>query len=675
MLPLLPTLPVAATDICRASAYGAVGNGVADDRAALQAAIDDCPAGGAVLLDAPGGTYRMTATGTGVDRRCLTFKSNIAFLDPSGVTVKLADNQATEGNPVVMFYIPTGTTRVYIGWPRGWGGTLDYNGRGQSGWTGAGLESGERYGQTNGCHHIAGPDGLSRVAVEGLFLDDCFSNPINLGTNPGYGLSSGAYLSRLWSERWGEGVQLIGWDDVFASDLVHVGTSAHCGGDYLEFSRCRRVHLRNFTSRSNTGLPLPRGGSGLDVYGSQDVVVDGGLIQGTTYGVQAQHDFNSPDLYWADRVHMTGLTVRNTSGQGLDVTSGRQAYVNCRFEANGLGGFQTYVPAGGLPADARLRLRLANVVIDGQLTPSTLNAGVDLDMTQVDFRSAGTDYPVLSVATGVLGGLPEPRLRWVGGRATGGDYGLNVSTGAKPVGRIESVDFSGQSIGPLNLTGGSDLTGLAVVNLTPTDTTSSTLPQVPFHRRLLAGGSIGTASLPKGSAGQLLTVTGEFGGAALTPGGRLRLADNQPTTLPTGRDSLTLRYDAAADVWAEESRAVTSIGSRISELPGVWTLTNPAAASSIWMGPAVTVRRASSVREIAVYNGDNGTAGTATVEVVIWGTPLLSTPAALYGGSTGVYAPGAQPIPAGSQVRLRLVTSGDWAASGNSITATGTLWE
>ena len=69
------------------TAYGAKGDGVADDTAAIQKAMDDCPEGKAVLV--PAGAYRLTAS--------LTFARGIVLRGEGPDKTKLV-NVATAGN-------------------------------------------------------------------------------------------------------------------------------------------------------------------------------------------------------------------------------------------------------------------------------------------------------------------------------------------------------------------------------------------------------------------------------------------------------------------------------------------------------------------------------------------------------------------------------------------------
>lgn len=76
--------------------YGATGDGMTDDRVAIQAAIDACSAAGGGVVWFPVGTYRVTRTSVPLTG-CLYLKSNVTLMGESrtGSVIKLADNQST----------------------------------------------------------------------------------------------------------------------------------------------------------------------------------------------------------------------------------------------------------------------------------------------------------------------------------------------------------------------------------------------------------------------------------------------------------------------------------------------------------------------------------------------------------------------------------------------------
>lgn len=79
--------------------YGAVGNGIADDRIAIQTAIDDCYAAGGGVIYIPPGIYRLTMT-THPDNTaynvCLMIPSNVHLMGAGidATTLKLANTSA-----------------------------------------------------------------------------------------------------------------------------------------------------------------------------------------------------------------------------------------------------------------------------------------------------------------------------------------------------------------------------------------------------------------------------------------------------------------------------------------------------------------------------------------------------------------------------------------------------
>lgn len=87
------TMGYAAGDIFNVQAYGALGNGSADDRVAIQAAIDAAFAQGGGVVYLPPGTYRVTnPSGT---LPCLTMKTNVILRGAGQRTI--IDYRATVG--------------------------------------------------------------------------------------------------------------------------------------------------------------------------------------------------------------------------------------------------------------------------------------------------------------------------------------------------------------------------------------------------------------------------------------------------------------------------------------------------------------------------------------------------------------------------------------------------
>ena len=86
------------------SRFGALGNGVADDTAAISAAVQACSSGGAVFF--PSGTYIINPTasliGADTGGRVVYYVAKLASnikISGNGATIKLKDNWSTNANP------------------------------------------------------------------------------------------------------------------------------------------------------------------------------------------------------------------------------------------------------------------------------------------------------------------------------------------------------------------------------------------------------------------------------------------------------------------------------------------------------------------------------------------------------------------------------------------------
>ncbi len=153
-----------ATGFNNVRSFGAQGDGVTDDRAAIQAAIDDAVANRKAGILIPAGTYRVSRATGAADRWSLDLDGVTDFTvlgqGPSSV-VKLVDTTATTGNWHV-FILRNGCQRVLF---------RDL------------VIDGNRLGLTNPSeqsHGIEVEDGTYDLSIDGCTLRDCFGDGVRL---------------------------------------------------------------------------------------------------------------------------------------------------------------------------------------------------------------------------------------------------------------------------------------------------------------------------------------------------------------------------------------------------------------------------------------------------------------------------------------------------------------
>jgi len=96
--------------------YGAIGDGIVDDRPAIQQALDDCAEAGGGIVYLPKGVYRIKLAPDAIASKCVIVYSNTTLLGAGiGVSVlKVHDDQASGINGVVRTPFGVATTNVTI---------------------------------------------------------------------------------------------------------------------------------------------------------------------------------------------------------------------------------------------------------------------------------------------------------------------------------------------------------------------------------------------------------------------------------------------------------------------------------------------------------------------------------------------------------------------------------
>ncbi len=147
----------------------------------IQAAIDDAQTAPYKTIVIPGKAtpYLLTQVGANSQyaghKYCLDLGTgNVSLIIEAGAILKLKDGQQVDGAPVDMIIFED-ANNIYIGG----GGEIQGNTAGQSGWTG-GYQQITNGLIISGSVSVFGTRTNNNITIEGLRLNDHFSNPVNI---------------------------------------------------------------------------------------------------------------------------------------------------------------------------------------------------------------------------------------------------------------------------------------------------------------------------------------------------------------------------------------------------------------------------------------------------------------------------------------------------------------
>jgi hypothetical protein len=636
-------------NILPVEANGLTGDGVTDNRALIQAQWDSAAAAGKALSITVPGVYALTATGSGSARYCLTpttAANRYALLIGPGVTLKIANGQATPSNPVKLIRFVDHTGGLYVGWPHGGkGGTLSGNTAGQTAWVAG-------YGQVQGNSAISGDDtnggGSLDVVVEHIYIDDFFSNSVVIGFQASgvYGAGTERVFVRgIKTTNCGEGIVLACVDYFGIEDCEDIRALGKMQGDSFEPAFCRYGHMERIKAHAN-GDGTVGGGAGIDCYGSRFVTVSDFVVKDCRNGVTLESDFSSVDGYCDE------ITVSN------GVISGSTGEVSPGVKTSTIG----IIPSQGG------RSTFSNILVENYYssaiqcvaqTVTDSSPGCDVHLVGVTVRNCATS--VFDVTSGdmrlnmrgvVLGCLASPAttfacslsrnsgsktltVHWVGGGGYGfTDGGLRVTGNTfQPVGRLAGLYFplTGGAIA-YSLASTCDLRNMRIESF---DTTLGIVRQgvttFTSHGRSVlyfdaAGGTLVT--LPVGTNYARMTVLFLFEGGTIADrrtaagsGGNIRLRG--------GTDRTFVQFDSVDLLWVNQTSEWIEVGRSES-------------GAGVGNGRPVTTNAATS---ITITSTDTGkvietTAGTA-VAVTLAATAAVGTQLTVtqYGAGQITFAP------------------------------------
>lgn len=526
------------------SRYGAKGDGVTDDRVAIQDAINAAaPVNGIVLFDSVG-VYMVSSTTTANSvRRGLTCLNNTTIWIPQGATVKWGNSLITSGNPAQLFHIPNNTSNVFIGYPNGMGGVLDGNIEGQT--------CVNCYAQANGNYLIGSSTVFDGLTIQGLRLRNSFSNSINLGTGNTYGSAKNLKLEHLYAENFGEGIQAIAVDNVYANDITHVMNASMVVGDALEFAFCRDVNVTNTIARTNTGQSISVGGSGIDMYASRSWSVSNFQIHGTVYGFQIETDFGN-NTKNPDSGTVSNGTITGASFSPAIITGGNISFSNVQMLDCKQNGPQLSKSTGALIIP---EYRFDNIKLSGRCV-FYINDPIRVTATNIGIHITQTGVGAFSIGNPIL------NMDGIKIRADSTIGAFFFADNSAPSGRIINVDADSVYNNARNIVmgAGANISKLTIQGTPPIKVLQGITSAITGSQVAVISQNVNSTNLPIGSRDQVVTINGQFQ-ASFTPGDRLILKDGVDVTLPTINDQIVLQY-GSDDVWREIGRSIPSVDTR-----------------------------------------------------------------------------------------------------------------
>jgi len=501
-------------DIVSVKDFGAVGNGVADDTAAIQAAINAVATdGGTVYI--PSGTYLVSST-------LLVSNSSVYIRGAGMYNTVITRNSPSYGNTV--FFNGGGSDATLI--------------------IGAGIAdlSIKTTGLMSSGSHLA-MDGVTRFEVSNVYAENGFTN-----------FSFAAATAGTITNTYTLGTNLYGGSGVNRSYVRFIDSS----GGYSK-KDCGDVFVNNFNWRANTSNQLYN--LGLEITCADGLWFNNGHIGNT---VTANIYINSSNALPLNLVFFDNVMSDEGVGNSCVITGSSSAnfaaikFTGCEFKSGGNPAFCAF----GItvqPSCTVDELQFSNCLIQefgstGISLQSTVSGSTTFDGCIVKGNGRTSSAPGYSISPSVsnisiVGGVSGRAYNTPGaGTQT---YGISVGGSASVI-SINAVDLTGNATGPLSVATDAEVEiNNCILGAIPTVASASTLNPPAGYRYFYVSGTATINNIQVSQRDRVITMIFTDTATVSDAVGNIKLSGNLSATAD---DTLTLLYNGTD--WIELSRSI-----------------------------------------------------------------------------------------------------------------------